>query len=361
MTTIMIPIAKPLMGEEEKQAVWDVMKSGQLAQGKKVEEFEQQFAQYVGTKHAIATSNGTTALYLAQLAAGIGPGDEVITSAFTFIASATTITFCGAKPVLADIDPRTFNLDPESVKKQITKKTKAIQPIHLYGQPAAMDEIMEIAESNHLAVIEDACQAHGAQYNGKRAGAIGLAGCFSFYPTKNMTTGEGGMITTNDDQLAEKCRLLSNHGQLGRYDYKTIGFNFRMTNIAAAIGVEQLKKLESFNAKRIQNATSLNEQLGDAVETPYVAPRTKHVFHQYTIKCENRDALRNALEKEGIGCGVYYPMGLHQCEALREFIPPAKLPSTEAASRTVLSLPVHPSLTPNNINEIATAVKKLAK
>jgi len=356
-----IQISKPLLGEEEQRAVWDVMKSGQLVQGKKVEEFERRFAQYVGTKHAIATSNGTTALYLAQLAAGIGPGDEVITSAFTFIASATTITFCGARPVLADIDPRTFNLDPESVKKQITKKTKAIQPIHLYGQPAAMDEIMEIAESNRLLVIEDACQAHGARYKGNNVGAIGLAGCYSFYATKNMTTGEGGMITTNDDQLAEKCRLLRNQGQVARYDYKTIGFNYRMTDITAAIGIEQLKKLESFNAKRIQNAANLNELLGDAVEIPYVLPDAKHVFHQYTVRCENRDALRHALEKDGVGCGVYYPIGLHACEPLKDYVPHTILRNTEDAARKVLSLPVHPSLTPDELRTIATAVKKNVK
>ena len=349
------------MGEEEQCAVWDVMKSGQLAQGKKVEEFEQQFSRYIGTKHAIATSNGTTALYLAQLAAGVGSGDEVITSAFTFIASATTITFCGAKPVLADIDRQTFNLDPDSVKKQITHRTKAIQPIHLYGQPAAMDEIMEIAESNNLLVIEDACQAHGAQYNGKNVGSIGLAGCYSFYATKNMTTGEGGMITTNSDELAEKCRILRNQGQVGRYEYKTIGFNYRMTNIAAAIGIEQLKKLENFNAKRIQNAAKLNELIGDTVETPYLLPHAKHVFHQYTILCENRDALRQALESDGIGCGVYYPIGLHQCEPLKEYVPSIKLQNTEDAARKVLSLPVHPSLTHDELRTIATAVKKNVK
>lgn len=357
----MIQISKPLLGEEEQRAVWDVMKSGQLAQGKKVEEFEQHFARYVGTKHAIATSNGTTALYLAQLATGIGPGDEVITSAFTFIASATSITFCGAKPVLADIDPRTFNLDPESVKKQITKKTKAIQPIHLYGQAAAMDQIMEIAASNNLVVIEDACQAHGAQYRGKNVGAIGLAGCYSFYATKNMTTGEGGMITTNDNQLAEKCRILRNQGQVGRYDYKSIGFNYRMTNITAAIGIEQLKKLENFNAKRIQNAANLNELLGETVEIPYVSPDARHVFHQYTIQCENRDALWHALESDGIGCGVYYPVGLHQCEPLKEYVRHTRLQNTENAARRVLSLPVHPSLTPVELRTIATAVKKNVK
>jgi perosamine synthetase len=349
------------MGEEEQRAVWDVMKSGQLAQGKKVEEFEQQFAQYVGTKYAIATSNGTTALYLAQLAAGIGSGDEVITSALTFIASATTITFCGAKPVLVDIDPRTFNLDPESIKKQITKRTKAIQPIHLYGQPAAMDEIMEIAEANNLLVIEDACQAHGAQYRGKNIGAIGLAGCYSFYATKNMTSGEGGMITTNDKQLAEKCRILRNQGQVGRYDYKTIGFNYRMTNITAAIGIEQLKKLENFNAKRIQNAANLSDLLDGTVEVPYVLPDSRHVFHQYTILCEDRDALWHALESDGVGCGVYYPIGLHQCEPLKEYVPHSRLPHTENAARKVLSLPIHPSLTPDELRIIATAVKKNVK
>jgi len=346
------------MGEEEQRAVWDVMKSGQLAQGPRVNEFERQFARYVGTKHAIATSNGTTALYLAQLAAGIGPSDEVITSAFTFIASATTITFCGAKPVFADIDPRTFNLDPESIRRQVTAKTKAIQPVHLYGQTAAMDEIAEIAELNQLTIIEDACQAHGAQYKGRKAGSLGFAGCFSFYPTKNMTAGEGGMITTNDDQLAEKCRLLRDHGQTERYHYKTIGFNFRMTDIAAAIGTEQLKKLDGFNAKRIENANSLDSQLRDVVETPHVSPDAVHVYHQYTIRCKTRDILRHAHERDGIGSRIYYPAGLHQCEPLRKLAPHTRLQNTEDASKEVLSLPVHPSLTSDDLDAIATAVRK---
>lgn len=356
-----IPIAKPMMGAEERDAVWEVMRSGQLAQGEKVAEFEKQFASYVGTKEAVATSNGTTALYLAQLAAGIQPGDEVITSAFTFIASATTITFCGARPVLADIDPQTFNMDPDSVRKRITAKTKAIQPVHLYGQPAAMSEISEIAEEKGLIVIEDACQAHGAEYNGKRAGSMGLAGCFSFYPTKNMTTGEGGMITTNDKSLAEKCRLLRNHGQLGRYEYKTIGFNHRMTNIAAAIGVEQLKKLEDLNMKRIRNASSLTTLLRDSVGVPFVDPNVRHVFHQYTILCSNRDDLRLALDREGIGTGVYYPMGLNECEPLKEVISQDRLRNTELAAKSVLSVPVHPGLTSEEVETIAQTVKKNAK
>jgi dTDP-4-amino-4,6-dideoxygalactose transaminase len=192
-------------------------------------------------------------------------------------------------------------------------------------------------------------------------GSIGLAGCYSFYATKNMTTGEGGMITTNSDELAEKCRILRNQGQVGRYEYKTIGFNYRMTNIAAAIGIEQLKKLENFNAKRIQNAAKLNELIGDTVETPYLLPHAKHVFHQYTILCENRDALRQALESDGIGCGVYYPIGLHQCEPLKEYVPSIKLQNTEDAARKVLSLPVHPSLTHDELRTIATAVKKNVK
>ena len=357
----MIPIAKPLMGEEERTAIWDVMNSGQLAQGRKVAEFEEQFAKYIGVRHAVATSNGTTALFLAQLAAGIGSGDEVITSAFTFISSATTITFCGATPVLADINPRTYNLDPESIRKKITAKTKAIQPIHLYGQPAAMDEIMEIAEEKNFLVIEDACQAHGAEYNGKRAGALGLAGCFSFYPTKNMTTGEGGMITTNDDQLADKCRILRNQGQINRYEYKTIGFNYRMTNMAAAIGIEQLKKLEGFNKKRSENASMLTERLRDSVETPFLDPKAKHVFHQYTIKCQDREQMQAALEREGIGYGVYYPLGLHQCEPLRPYVPRTTLDVTEDCARRVLSLPVHPSTTVEDIEKIADQVRKQAK
>lgn len=354
-----ISISKPQFGDEEKAAVIQVLDSGMLAQGPKVLEFEKKFAEYVGTNHAIATSSGTTALHLSLVANGIGQGDEVITSPFTFIATATPILFCCAKPVFADIDPKTFNLDPNKIELAITEKTKAIMPVHLYGQPASMKPILELAEAHDLVVIEDACQAHGAQYQGRPVGGIGDCGCFSFYPTKNMTTSEGGMITTNNSDLSEKLTLLRNHGQSKRYDYYMIGYNFRMTDISAAIGLVQLSKLESFIEKRRKNAEKLTTGLEGLVEVPYVTSDVRHVFHQYTIKQSSRDGLKAALETAGIGAGIYYPKPLHQFPVFEKHIPDGfTAPISEEISLEVLSLPVHPGLTDENIDKIIDEIKK---
>ncbi|MCG2827545.1 MAG: DegT/DnrJ/EryC1/StrS family aminotransferase, partial [Thermoplasmatales archaeon] len=329
-----------------------------LAQGEKVKEFEEKFAEYIGVKHAVATSNGTTALHLALLASGVKSGDEVITTPFTFISTATSILFCGAKPVFADINPGTFNIDPEKIEKMITGKTKAILPVHLYGQSCEMDRIMEIAEKHALVVVEDACQSHGAEYHHKKVGGIGDAGCFSFYPTKNMITGEGGMVTTNDEGLAEKIRTLRNHGQKERYNYAMVGYNFRMTDIAAAIGIEQLKKLDGFNDRRRGNAGFLSEQLNDVVETPYVLPDVKHVFHQYTIKTDKRELLKENLKKEGIGFGIYYPEPLHFYEPLKRY-GNDDLKNAENLCKNVLSLPVHPGLSEEDLEKIVQLIKSV--
>ena len=353
----MIPIAKPMIGEEEKKAVSDVLDSGTLAQGKKVKEFEEKFAEYIGAKYAVAASSGTTALHLALLASGVKSGDEVITTPFTFISTATPILFCNAKPVFADINPGTFNIDPEKIELMITNKTKAILPVHLYGQPCEMDRIMEIADKHNLIVIEDACQAHGAEYYGKKIGGIGSVGCFSFYPTKNMITGEGGMVTTNDEGLAEKIRTLRNHGQKERYNYAMVGYNFRMTDIAAAIGIEQLKKLDGFNDRRRGNAGFLSEQLNGVVEIPYLLQGVRHVFHQYTIKTEKRELLKENLKKDGIGFGIYYPKPLHFYEPLKSY-GSNDLKNAENVCKNVLSLPVHPSLSEANLERIVCSVKK---
>ena len=244
-----INIASPKIGKEEIKAVTEVLKSGMLAQGPKVSEFEEKFARFIGVKYAIATSSGTTALEIALRAAGIGPDDEVITSPFTFIASANSILYTGARPVFADIVEQTFNLDPEKIEAKITKKTKAIMPVHLYGNACAMTKIMVIAKKRKLAIIEDACQAHGAEWGGKKVGSFGLAGAFSLYPTKNMTTGEGGMITTNSKEIYDKANLLRAHGSKIKYYHDILGYNYRMTDIEAAIGIEQQKKLNKFNNK----------------------------------------------------------------------------------------------------------------
>ncbi len=354
-----IPIAGPKFDDAEKKAVAEVLDSGIIAQGPKVLEFEKMFAEYVGTNHAIATSSGTTAIHLSLLALGIGSGDEIITTPFTFIATATPILFCGAKPVFVDIDPKTFNIDPGKIEAAITENTKAILPVHLFGQPSIMKPIEEIAEAHDLFLIEDACQAHGAKYHGQFVGSIGDCGCFSFYPTKNMTTSEGGIITTNDSELAERLTLLRNHGQLQRYNYNMIGYNFRMTDISAAIGIVQMSKLEKFIEKRIENATKLTQGLEGIVEVPFIAPDVRHVFNLYTIKQSLRDGLKEALEKDGIGSGIYYPKPLHEFPVFKDYIADGfSALVSEEVSREVLSLPVHPTISDEDIDRIIDAVKR---
>lgn len=353
----MIHMAKPQMGAEEKQAVLEVLDSGIIAQGPRVKAFEEGFAAMCGVKHAIATSSGTTALHTALLAHGIGTGDEVITSAFTFIASANSILFTGAKPVFVDIDPLTFNMDPAKIEAAITKKTKAILPVHLYGLSCDMDPIMAIAEKHGLAVIEDACQSHGAEYKGKKVGSFGT-GTFSLYPTKNMTSAEGGMITTNDPAIDELCRVIRQHGMRVRYYHDMLGYNFRMTDLHAAIGLAQLQKLEKFNAGRQANAKFLSDNL-KGVRTPHIPEGQTHVFHQYTIRVPGgkRDALRTYLNENGVGSEVYYPVPIHkQTFYVKDLGYSDSLPETEHATTEVLSLPVHPALTPSELETVVGAV-----
>lgn len=357
----MIHMARPMIGDEEKAAVMAVLDSGQLAQGSVVADFEAAFAEYCGVRHAIATSNGTTALHVALLAHEIGPGDEVITAPFTFIASANSVLYTGAKPVFVDIEPVHFNLDPDEIEAAITSRTKAIMPIHLFGNPAEMGRIMEIAEKHGLAVIEDAAQAHGAQIGDKRAGSWGT-GCFSFYPTKNITTGEGGIVTTNDDCIADRARLVRAHGMRVRYYHEMLGFNFRMTNIHAAIGVAQMPKLEGFNEKRIANAAYLSANLPqDKVQLPQVSPGTRHVFHQYTVRVLpplERDALRAHLTEHGVGSEVYYPVPVHEQQLYGDLgYGGQSFPESEKAAKSVLSLPIHPGLTQEDLETIVETVR----
>lgn len=354
----MIHIANPMLGEEEKRAVMDVLDSGMLVQGAIVEEFEKKFAQYIGTDYAVATSSGTTALHLALLALGIGPGDEVITTPFSFIATANSILFCGAKPVFADIDSKTFNINVDRIREKITPKTKALLPVHLYGHPAEMDKIMEIARENGLKGLEDAAQAHGAEYKGKRVGSIGDCAAFSFYATKNMVTGEGGMVTTDNEKIAEKLRQLRNHGQSTTYEHETLGFNLRMTNINAAMGLEQLKKLDSFNQSRAENAQFLTQSLKETVNTPHVSPDVKHAFHQYTIKTENRDRVLKQLNENGIGARVYYPKPIHKQPLYVRMGYKDFLPVAEDMAKKVLSLPIHPGLKKEDLEHIVDTIKK---
>jgi len=355
----MIQMAKPLIGPEEKQAVLDVLDSGIIAQGSRTKAFEEAFSEICATRYAIATSSGTTALHIALLAHHIGEGDEVITSPFTFIASANSILFTGARPVFVDIDPKTFNIDTGKIEAAITKRTRAIMPVHLFGQMCDMDAIMEIAQKYHLAVIEDACQSHGATYRGRKAGSFGT-GTFSFYPTKNITSAEGGMITTSDDAVNEKCRVLRNHGMHVRYYHDELGFNFRMTDVHAAIGLAQTPKLEMFNQKRQANARYYDENLRGVV-TPFVLQECGHVYHQYTIRVPGgkRDALRDFLKANDIGSEIYYPVPIHKQRFYTEQMGyDQTLPETEKAAMEVLSLPVHPALSSEDLARVASTINQ---
>jgi dTDP-4-amino-4,6-dideoxygalactose transaminase len=356
----MIPMAKPLIGEEEKQEVLRVLGSGGLAQGSEVKAFEDGFAAALGVKHAVATANGTTALHLALLANGIGPGDEVITVPFTFIASANAVLYCGATPVFVDIEPDSFNMDPDLIEAAITPRTKAILPVHLYGNPADMPRIMAIAERHGLRVIEDACQAHGATIAGRKAGTFDT-GCFSFYPTKNITTAEGGIITTNDEEAADLARMLRAHGMRRRYYHEMLGYNFRMTDVHAAIGVAQLPKLAEFTRRRQAHAAYLSAHLhADKVRVPVVRPDVEHVFHQYTVRILpplERDVVREKLAAAGVGSEVYYPLPVHRQQVYRDRgYGDLCFPVTEEATAQVLSLPVHPALTEQDLAAVVAAV-----
>ena len=347
------------------EAVERVLRSGRLAQGLQVEEFEALFASYIGSKYAIATSSGTAALHIALLASGIGNGDEVITTPFSFIATANAILFCGAKPVFVDIDKDTFGLDPSLIRARITSKTKAVLPVHLYGQPCDMKEILRICRERNLILLEDACQAHGAEYRGQKVGSFGI-GCFSFYPTKNMTTGEGGMITTDNGDIAERARMIRSHGQKERYIHEVLGYNYRMTDIAAAIGICQLKKLDEFNRQRIEHARFLSERLDKitGLSVPFIAPDVKHVFHQFTIRVTrdfrmSRDELKQKLKDKGIVTEVYYPLPIHKQPVYKELGYNASLPNAEKACAEVLSLPVHPLLTEEELDYIVETIKNI--
>lgn len=349
----MIPIAKPLLGKEEKEAVLKVLDSGIIAHGENVTNFENEFAKFIGVKHAIATTNGTTALHASLLAHGIKEGDEVITTPFTFIATANTIKLVGATPIFVDID-ESFNINPDLIEEKITSKTKAIMPVHIFGRCANMQKIIKIANKHNLIIIEDACQAHGAQFNGKNAGSFGT-GCFSLYATKNMTTGEGGMITTNDDEVATRLRKIINHGSKQKYYHDIIGHNFRLTNLSAAIGLEQLKKLKDFNFKRIKNAKYYNEHLKD---TNLILPKIVqgHVFHQYTIRSKNRDQLIKKLNDNNIGTGIFYPIPVHKQESFNEYNH-LSLPFSEKLASEALSIPIGPYLTKADLDKIISILK----
>ncbi len=357
----------PLLDEKEEKAVIEILRSGMLAQGEKVSLFEENFAKFIGTKYAVTVSSGTAALYLALLALGIKEGDEVITTAFTFIASSNSILYTGAKPVFVDINPDTFNIDPDLIEEKITAKTKAIMPVHLYGLPADMDKILKIAKRHNLFIIEDAAQAHGAKIGHKVIGSFGDIAAFSFYSTKNMTTGEGGMITTNDKRLVKKIKMLRNHGMEKRYHHEMLGFNFRLTNIQAAIGLHQLKKLKAFNKVRIENARFLTKNLSGIkqIQTPRVPDNYTHVFHQYTILVREgrnkRNKLAEYLSKFGVQAMIHYPIPIHKQKFIKQMLPGLTLKITEKMSNQVLSLPIHPSIEKHYLKKAVNLIKNYFK
>lgn len=363
----MIGIAAPEIGPEEIKAVNDVLLSGMIAQGPKVTELEQAFADYCGTKYAVAVNSGTAALHAALYAAGVRAGDEVITVPFSFIATINPILMLGAKPVLVDIDPVTFNMDMTQVEAVITGKTKVIMPVHLYGQPCDVTPLRQLAKKHGLKIVEDACQAVGAEYNGKKAGNFGDFGCFSLYATKNIMCGEGGIITTNNEDSTALMKQFRQHGMSAQYEYVDLGYNYRMTDLQAAIAIEQLKKVDRFNNARIDTASLYNQGLANikGLLTPEVADSRTHVYHQYTIRITNdcainRDDLVTALRAKEIGAGVYYPKPLHSFEHIAKLgYALGDFPAAETAAQQVISLPVHPKVTKENISYVIATIREL--
>jgi len=358
-----IPIADPDIGPAEQDRVQSILEGGRLADGPVVREFETAFADYCGADHGVATANGTAALHAALAAAGIGPDDAVITTPFSFVASANSIRFCGATPVFADIDPETYTLDPEAVRAAVEERedAAAILVVHLYGLPAEMDRLREIAAEHDLLLIEDAAQAHGAAYDGTTVGTIGDVGCFSFYPTKNMTTGEGGMVVTDDLDIAERASRFINHGRgdtsTHGYDHVEVGYNYRMMSMAAAIGLEQLQKLPEYNERRRTNASLLSDLLAPVTELglPVEPPGTRHVYHQYTVRCRDRAALRDHLRAHEVDTGVYYPAVIPDQPAYDRFDP--DVPVARQVADEVVSLPIHPGLDETELRRVGRAVR----
>lgn len=357
----MIAIAKPMLGIEEKTLVNEVLSSGRLVQGEYVEMFERGFAVFQGSKHCIATSSGTSALHVALLSLGIKPGDKVITTPFSFIATSNAILYAQAVPVFCDIDLEDYNISPQELQDTIKKHpdAKAIIIVHLYGYPARMTELMEIANQYNLTVIEDCAQAHGASINGKKVGTFGHCGAFSFYPTKNMTCGEGGMLVTCDTELAHKVRSLINQGQIAKYRHDVLGYNYRMTNIHAAIGIEQLRKLTGFNERRKAIAARYSREITNPkLIKPMCLPGFEHVYHQYTLGVKNRSCFIKFLETQGIGYSIHYPTAIPDQPLYQQGETLGSFTNARIASERVVSIPVHPGLTEQEVDYIVSTLQQ---
>ncbi len=355
------------LGRRELRAVQQVLQSGRLRAGPILEDFEARFARAVGARFAVGVSSGTAALYLAYRAL-LEPGDEVIVPDFTFIATAAMVVAAGAKPVFADVDPITFTLDPADVARRMTRRTRALAPVHLFGQAADVSQLLGLARRNHLRVIWDAAQAHGAKFRGRDVGSFPDVVCYSFYPSKNLTTGEGGMLTTSDPALAREFRLLRSHGEESRYSHVRIGFNFRLTDMAAALGREQLAKLPAAVLRRRRNASFLTRGLAGlpGIQTPRVAQGVRHAFNLFTISLDPkilvipRDEFQRQLAQRGIETAVHYPRPLHRQPVFRGYGTDRDFPVSARLADTVLSLPVHPGLSERDLRRIVRAVREVA-
>ncbi|MDW0233011.1 MAG: DegT/DnrJ/EryC1/StrS family aminotransferase [Nitrososphaeraceae archaeon] len=364
----MIPINKPQIDDEERQEILKVLDEGILTSasnfgGKRVQDFERLLADFLHVKHAIAVNSGTAALHASILAAGIKESDEILIPSFTFVATANSVACTGAKPVFVDIEKDTYTMDPLDLENKITKKTRAIIPVHLYGHPAKMDEIKEIANKHSIIVIEDACQSLGSTYDGKQTGSLGQMGCFSMYASKVLTSGEGGAITTDSDEFAEKLRMIRNHGMVSGYDTRIIGFNMRLPEISAAIAKTQMKKIQSMLDKRASNARKLGQLLSNKIKDknivlPHENQRTKYNWYLYTVALnDSRDKVKKFLNDSGIGATIYYDPPVHQTPFYSKFYN-RELEITEWASKSVLSLPVHPSITEKDLDFMANKVEE---
>jgi dTDP-4-amino-4,6-dideoxygalactose transaminase len=353
----------PLRSEIDA-AIAEVIDTGAFAGGPFVAEFEKDFAPYCGCKHAMGVGSGTDALWLALLAAGVGPGDEVITVPNTFMATAEAITYCGATPVFVDVDQRTYTMDPAGLKEAITPHTRAVIPVHLFGQPADMDPILEIARAHDLIVIEDAAQAHGSEYKGRRVGSLGDAGCFSFYPGKNLGAfGEAGAVVTDNEELQEKIRILRDHGQIQKYHHTMVGWNARMDGIQAAVLRVKLRHLEQGNELRRSHAAAYNRALQgiEGLVTPHEASHARHVYHIYAIRLPERDEVMKRLAEMGIACGIHYPVPVHLQKAYQSLgYGAGAFPNAELTAGQFISLPMFPGLTPAQVKTVAESVKDAA-
>ena len=343
--------------DEIKKKAVEVIESKRYIKGPESAGFEDEFSKYLGVKGAVTTSSGTTALYLIYYALGIGRGDEIIAPSHTFIATVSPAMHLGAKPVFVDIDERTYNIDPDQVRKKIGERTKAIVAVHLYGHPAEMDELREIAEEHDIPLIEDACQAHGAEYGGKKVGNFGKVAAFSFFPSKVMTVaGDGGMVVSNDEDLIEKIAMLRDQGRTTKYEHTALGFNYRMSEILAGIGRIQLKHLDEWVKRRNEIAALYNELLEDYVVTPHIEGEVRHSFYVYTIRSRKRDKLIEFLKKRDIATGIYYPIPVHLQPAVKSMYEPERLPITEKIVDEIVSLPMHPQLSDEDVEYIAKSV-----